>query len=109
MYKRIENFLKSQNCIKNSDGSYDVPGDIEIPDFLIVKQKLAVTFRRVEGSFKLEDLELASLAGAPQYVGGHFIVRKNELKTLNGAPKYVGASFQCQYNILKSLAGVLLK
>ena len=52
--ERLEYWLKQNRGIKDSDGSYSFPGDIEVPGFLVKNGKFLVKFKRVDGDFLLQ-------------------------------------------------------
>ena len=57
------------------------------------------------GNFVCDDIELATLHGAPSEVIGDFFCDNNELTSLEGAPSKVGGDFFCYTNQLTSLEG----
>jgi hypothetical protein len=94
----------------NSDGLYDVEGDVRIATFkhlIINKGKLTIKFNKVTGDFDCSNgnLKLTSLEGCPKEVGESFYCGKNKLTSLEGAPKKVGGDFKCDYNKLTTLEG----
>lgn len=89
----------------NSDGSYDVDGDVDDLQSYVEEGKLVVRFRNISGNFDCSNIGLVTLAGCPEKVDGSFICEGNMLTSLTGAPKIVGESFNCSYNKLKSLIG----
>lgn len=102
---------------KNSNGSYDIDGDIDLKDFqdFIEDGKLIVKFGKVSGNFYCRSIHLArrqlkdltSLEGCPVEVGGDFKCSYCDgLTSLAGAPKKVGKDFECEScKNLKSLVG----
>ena len=66
----VEEFLKRSDIKKNSDGSYDVEGDVKLYDLKLTK--IPIKFNKVNGTFDCSDNKLTSLEGAPKVVGGSF-------------------------------------
>lgn len=93
-----------QDCIdgkiiKNSDGSFDVEGDVNISDLKLTK--IPVKFGRVKGNFYCENNQLITLENSPKEVGGYFNCDNNKLISLESAPKKVGGDFYCGDNPIK--------
>jgi len=99
----MEEFLKQKDIKKNSDGSYDVDGDVDLQDLKLTK--LPLKFNHVSGYFWCHNNQFTTLEGAPKTVGGGFWCTYNHITTLEGAPKTVGTSFWCDNNHLTSLEG----
>jgi len=96
-------FLKRKDIKKNSDGSYDVDGDVNLVNLKLVK--LPLKFNHVSGYFWCDNNHLTSLEGAPETVGGSFWCHNNQFTTLEGAPKTVGGGFWCHNNQFTTLEG----
>ena len=99
----IGRLVQNQGWTKNSDGSYDVKGDVDLSGKNL--KELPVKFRNVTGSFWCDDNQLTSLKGAPEKVGEDFYCSYNQLTTLKGAPERVGGDFYCRSNRLTTLEG----
>ena len=99
----MEEFLKQKDIKKNSDGSYDVDGDVDLQDLKLTK--LPLKFNHVYGYFACDFNQLTSLEGAPMTVGTSFWCTNNNLTSLEGAPMTVGTSFWCDNNQITSLEG----
>jgi hypothetical protein len=98
----IKDFIRG-TYKKNSDGSYDVNGNVDLSN--IGFTKIPWKFNKISGSFICLHNELISLEGAQKEVGDDFSCSYNQLKSLEGAPEIVGNYFHCTYNQLKSLEG----
>jgi hypothetical protein len=114
MFKKIPKVKNLKNLIqrfqiedykytKNSDGSYDIQGDVDISEMRLTK--FPVKFGKVTGYFNCLFNNLTSLQEAPQSVGGDFNCSYNKLTSLQGAPQSVGGDFYCSHNNLTSLEG----
>ena len=99
----MEEFLKQKDIKKNSDGSYDVDGDVDLQNLKLTK--LPLKFNHVSGYFWCSYNQFTSLEGAPETVGGSFSCNDNNLTSLEGAPKTVGGDFWCSNNHLTTLEG----
>jgi len=86
-----------------SDGKVNVYGDVQLVKTHV--RQLPISFGTVEGNFRCQFTNLASLVGAPHHVDGHFLCSHSELTSLEGAPKHVGGQFNCDHNKLHSLLG----
>lgn len=86
------------NWKKNTDGSYDVDGFVEIFDSLLIDGKIPYTFGKVSKHFDCSNCKtLISLEGSPREVGGDFDCSGcPELKNLVGAPRVLGGDFYCR-------------
>lgn len=93
------------NWHKNSDGSYDVDGNVMLSKCYVSCGKLRIKFRRVTGDFRCDRLNLLILLGCPAEVGGTFSCVANKLTTLEGGPLSVGKSYICSNNQLGTLLG----
>lgn len=104
--KDIEKWL-IENEITNftirEDLTVDVEGDVklhhkglEYPPF---------QFNQVSGHFWINNNELMSLQGCPQFVVGNFYCSKNRLMNLKGGPVIVLGGYYCYHNLLKTLEG----
>ena len=90
----VAGFLKRTDIKKNSDGSYDVGGDVDITDLELKSiQELGIRFGKVGGNFDCKTNQLESLQGSPSSVDGNFDCRGNQLTSLQGSPSSVGGSF----------------
>ena len=95
----VAGFLKRTDIKKNSDGSYDVGGDVDITDLELKSiQELGIRFGKVGGNFDCKTNQLKSLQGSPSSVDGNFDCRGNQLTSLQGSPSSVGGSFYCRGN-----------
>ena len=74
----MEEFLKRTDIKKNSDGSYDVDGDVRLVNLKLVK--LPLKFNHVSGYFWCDNNHLTTLEGAPKTVGGNFSCTNNQKK-----------------------------
>ena len=92
----IEKFLDRDDVKKNSDGSYDVDGDVRLVNLKLTK--LPLKFNHVSGYFWCHNNQFTTLEGAPKTVGGGFWCSSNNLTSLEGAPKTVGGNFWCTNN-----------
>lgn len=86
----------------NTDGIYDVDGDVHISDKYVRDGKLTVKFGKVTGTFKARGIGLTSLEGCPKEVGGEFDCSDNKLTSLESAPKEIGYGFVYAHNRLTS-------
>lgn len=95
------------NWKKNSDGSYDVNGDVNIFQIrqFIKGGRLTIKFNKVSGYFECPNSKLTSLEGCPKEVGGSFRCEYNKLTSLKGVPERIKKSFDCRRNQLTSLEG----
>jgi len=105
-------FLSRSNIKKNSDGSYDVNGNVVYLLFRTdtretpAPSKLPFKFGKVKGNFIIRSENIKTLEGCPTEVGGDFKVDECGIKDLVGAPTKVGKEFQCiECDSLKSLKG----
>ena len=98
-----EELADRQGWVKNSDGTYDCGGDVNLPNMKL--DRLPVKFGVVGGNFDCSFNCLTTLEGAPQEVGGRFFCGNNQLTSLAGAPRVVGGYFDCDNNRLTTLAG----
>lgn len=89
----------------NSDGTYDVEGDVHISDKYVRDGKLTIKFGKVTGAFHARGIGLTSLEGCPMKVGGNFDCFNNRLTSLEGTPESVCGKFDCSNNQLTSLEG----
>lgn len=106
----LESFLERKDVTKNSDGSYDVKGNVFMQNLGLTK--IPVKFRNVEGEFWCDHNKLTSLEGAPVRTSarlgrgyGSFQCNDNLLTSLKDGPKEVGAYYWCDNNKLTSLEG----
>ena len=101
--KYIEDLIQSGKARRNSDGTVDVEGDVDLIKMNLTE--LPVRFGRVSGDFDCSGNNLKSLEWCPEYVGGYFWCSSNKLESLEGSPEYVGEDFICSDNNLTSLEG----
>ena len=102
----VAGFLKRTDIKKNSNGSYDVGGDVDITDLGLKSiQELGIRFGKVGGNFDCKTNQLKNLQGGPSSVGGRFSCVHNQLISLQGSPSSVGGGFYCGHNQLPSLQG----
>lgn len=98
----IDKFLQRKDITKNSDGSYDVDGSVDISGFdgspTESLKRLPLNFRKVTGNFQCRYNNLTTLKGAPIEVGRDFGCDVNNLTSLEHAPKKVGRNFWCGHN-----------
>lgn len=118
-----------QTASKNSDGTYDVDGDVDLehmtmdenalnqaaenPDFdyeaehlKYVVNELPITFRKVTGYFSIANNDLTTLVGSPREVGANYLAFGTNIQNLIGSPEKVGGSFDVSENYnLTSLEG----
>ena len=92
----VRNFLKRDDIKKNSDGSFDVKGSVDLANMNLTE--LPMKFGKVNGDFVCYSNKLTTLEGAPNYVGRDFYCSRNNLASLEGAPKEVGGLFICYFN-----------
>ena len=99
--------FKRKSWKLNSDGTYDVDGDVNLKNYnqFIKDGKLTIKFNKVTRSFFCANLNLTSLEGCPKEVGIDFYCYYNNITSLEGGPKKVGRSFYCSDNNLASLKG----
>jgi len=102
---RIEYWMKSNKVVRNPDGTYSSIGDVKVPKFLVKDGRFQIKFKRVDGDFWCNGLDLKTLEGSPECVGGDFVCYENQLTSLQGAPEKVGGSLYCYANRLTSLKG----
>lgn len=95
----FEERLEKAGFKKNSNGEYDVDGDVYFENFpeLITDGKFNIKFGKVSGNFDCYGFKnLTSLEGCPREVGGGFYCSHcRGLKNLEGAPEKVGGAFLC--------------
>lgn len=85
----MRKFRSRSDVKKNSDGSYDVDGYLDI-EWNFPFDRLPVKIRKVDGSYAIYSMFLRSLEDGPTEVsGGVFISGATELKNLVGAPSSV--------------------
>lgn len=71
----------------NTDGIYDVDGDVHISDKYVRDGKLTVKFGKVTGTFKARGIGLTALDCCPKKIAGYFDCSFNKLTTLKSARK----------------------
>jgi len=91
----VEEFLKRKDITKNSDGSYDVHGNVDIDDHGFIR--IPIKFRKVDGNFFCDWNRLTNLNNCPIEVGGGFFCSVNLLTSLKGCPKKC-SDFNCSSN-----------
>ena len=91
------------NYTLNSDGTFDVDGNVKLNRMDL--DKLPLKFGRVTGFFDCSCNRLTSLNGGPKEVGGNFNCHFNKLNSLEGSPIGVGGNFYCYNNNITSLNG----
>ena len=84
---------------KNSDGSIDVDGNVNLSGLRL--RKLPLKFNKVNGNFNCSYNKLTSLEGSPKEVGRGFDCSYNKLVSLKWAPKKAGEYFYCTDNIIE--------
>ncbi len=103
----MEEFLKHLTSQKgwsqNSDGSWDVKGDVSFYGMKL--KKLPLRFGKVTGDFECSFNELTTFEDFPIYIGGSLDCMTNLLSSLKGFPKRVGRSIYIGSNELTSLKG----
>ena len=99
-----EGVLDKTKISKNSDGSIDYNGNVNLSG-VILQQGFIIKFRNVNGYFNCSFNYLTSLEGAPENVKGDFYCQHNKLTSLKGGPEYVSGDFMCNENQLTSLEG----
>ena len=99
----LEDKVAEGEFTKNSDGSYDAKGDVDLSGMNLTK--IPVQFNKVGGWFVCNANNLTSLKGSPKEVKEYYWCAYNKLSSLEGAPKKVGGGFNCSENKLSSLKG----
>jgi len=99
----MDDFLKGPYATKNSDGSYDVDGNVDMSK--INFGKIPLKFNVVNGSFYCDGCGLTTLENAPKIVRGSFWATHNLLTTLKESPKEVRGNYVVHNNKLTSLEG----
>ena len=97
LFKPLDKDELPSSWHKNSDGSYDVDGDLDFYNQGL--DELPYKFNNVYGDFYCNHNFLTSLEGSPKYVKGGFWCGFNRLTTLKGGPKIVDGDFNCEYNL----------
>lgn len=110
MYPELKRYLNSLNKTQNPDGSWDVNGEVRIPNamhngFIRKITQLPIKFGKVSRDFYCDGLGLTTLEGCPKEVGGWFNCSRNQLVNLIGGPLKVGLGVICYDNQLISLEG----
>jgi hypothetical protein len=93
-----------ENYTINDDFSIDVDGDVDLS--YLVLSNIPLKFNRVRGNFRVNNNNLTSLIGCPQWIGGNFSIFFNELSSLKFFPSYLGGNLYCYDNNLTSLEGL---
>ena len=91
----------SRGLIVDSNG-ISVNGDCKL---LSSHNKIPAKFNKIYGNFDINNNELISLEGSPNYVKGDFDCNSNKLTSLEGAPKSIDGGFNCDRNELTTLKG----
>lgn len=97
------------NYTINDDLTVDVNGDVNLyKDYVYWLDNnkidyLPLQFNKISGSFIIDQLNLKSLKGCPNYVGGVFNCSHNELESLEFGPKYVESGYYASHNNLTTL------
>lgn len=108
--KYFDKLVEENKMFNNSDGSYDIDGNIHIPNMNITSlEDLPYVIDSIDGSFICFDNNLTTLKGCPKEINrsflhrGNFNCSDNKLTSLEGCPNIIEGIFNCSQNKLTNL------